>query len=340
MLDKTTSAVTESSIRNIGRILIDVTQPLKARFRALFTLRNIGGPAAINCIAACFADSSALLKHECAYCLGQMQDERVLGVLSSVLKDQQQEAIVRHEAGEALGAIGSLTSLDVLQEYCDDDSTAVAETCRLAVDRIKWVHNEGAASETLSLNPYSSVDPAPPAIEQNVRSLKITLLDEALPLFERYRAMFALRNLGCEDAILALAEGLERAGSALFRHEVAYILGQTQHTSAVCQLDRSLRKTTESAMVRHECAEALGAIATQACTHALGEFLRDDERLVRESCEVALDMCDYESSGQFQYADGLDTVTHPGDTVTQAGDTVAQAGNTVTQSVSVTDSAS
>ena len=100
MLGKTTSAVTDSSIRNIGRILIDVTQPLKARFRALFTLRNLGGPTAINCIAACFTDSSALLKHECAYCLGQMQDERALCVLSDVLKDQQQEAIVRHEAGE------------------------------------------------------------------------------------------------------------------------------------------------------------------------------------------------------------------------------------------------
>lgn len=120
--------------------------------------------------------------------------------------------------------------------------------------------------------------------------------------------------------------GLEFAGSALFRHEVAYILGQTQHTSAVSQLDRSLRKTSESAMVRHECAEALGAIATHECTHALGEFVQDDERLVRESCEVALDMCDYESSGQFQYADGLDTVIH--------------AGNTLTQSVSINDGTS
>ena len=32
----------ESKIRKIGDILVDVGKPLKARFRALFTLRNIG----------------------------------------------------------------------------------------------------------------------------------------------------------------------------------------------------------------------------------------------------------------------------------------------------------
>ena len=87
----------------------------------------------------------------------------------------------------------------------------VAETCRLAVERIKWLHSDRATSETLSPNPYSSVDPAPPAVEQDVKALKITLLDETMPLFERYRAMFALRNIGSEDAILALGEGMSVA---------------------------------------------------------------------------------------------------------------------------------
>lgn len=41
--------------------------------------------------------------------------------------------------------------------------------------------------------------------------LRDALLDEARPLFERYRAMFALRNVGGKEAALALAEG--EAGS-------------------------------------------------------------------------------------------------------------------------------
>lgn len=34
----------------------------------------------------------------------------------------------------------------------------------------------------------------------------------------------------------------------------------------------------------------------------LKEYRKDPERVVRESCEVALDMADYEVSQQFQYA--------------------------------------
>ena len=81
----------------------------------------------------------------------------------------------------------------------------MAETCVLAVERINWLHSD--KSETLSSNPYSSVDPAPPAVSQDIESLRTSLLDESLQLFERYRAMFQLRNLGSEDAILVLAEG-------------------------------------------------------------------------------------------------------------------------------------
>lgn len=60
--------------------------------------------------------------------------------------------------------------------------------------------------------------------------------------------------------------------------------------------------------VRHECAEALGAIGTKECEAILKEFLADEKRVVKESCEVALDICEYEMNGNFQYADGLQTI--------------------------------
>lgn len=34
----------------------------------------------------------------------------------------------------------------------------------------------------------------------------------------------------------------------------------------------------------------------------LFSYLSDDKRVVKESCEIALDMCEYESSPEFQYA--------------------------------------
>ncbi|TWW57408.1 Deoxyhypusine hydroxylase [Takifugu flavidus] len=104
----------------VGEILVDPGFGLTRRFRALFTLKNLGGADAIEWISKAFKDDSALLKHELAYCLGQMQDKQAIPTLSAVLKDAEQEPMVRHEAGEALGAIGDPVVLDLLKEYSQD----------------------------------------------------------------------------------------------------------------------------------------------------------------------------------------------------------------------------
>lgn len=301
------TAPTES-VRDIGYVLQNKTKPLKDRFRALFTLKNLGGNDAIDIIASCFDDSSALLKHELAYCLGQMQDKYAIPSLITVLEDKSQEPMVRHEAGEALGAIGSPEVLDLLKTYSQDPVIEVAETCQLAVERIVWLEKQRNQEEAgLLANPYSSVDPAPPASNVDVQALRSNLLDESLPLFQRYRAMFTLRNIGSKDAVLALADGL-KCKSALFRHEIAYVLGQIQSDACVTQLTANLVDEKENAMVRHECAEALGSIATDEAMTVLQKYLKDSERVVRESCIVALDMSEYENSDQFQYADTLQKV--------------------------------
>lgn len=77
---------------------------------------------------------------------------------------------------------------------------------------------------------YTSIDPAPPSsgllagkgiptgvARDDVKALRETLLDPKLPLFERYRAMFTLRNIGTTEAVDALADGF-RDDSALFKY--------------------------------------------------------------------------------------------------------------------------
>lgn len=82
-------------INKIGAVLNDKNRPLKERFRALFTLKNIGGQTALENISRCFEDDSALLKHELAYCMGQMQDPNAIPFLINVLEDKSQEPMVR-----------------------------------------------------------------------------------------------------------------------------------------------------------------------------------------------------------------------------------------------------
>lgn len=94
--------------------------PLAQRFRALFTLKSLGGLRAIEVIAKGeplaaartaatrvltdrgalapgFDGESALLGHELAYCLGQLKDPRALPILTKVLEDDQEHVMVRHE---------------------------------------------------------------------------------------------------------------------------------------------------------------------------------------------------------------------------------------------------
>ena len=78
-----------------------------------------------------------------------------------------------------------------------------------------------------------------------------------------------------------------------------------QHPAAVPALRAALEHSSENPMVRHEAAEALGSIGKEECLAVLQHYRGDIERVVKESCEVALDMLEYENSEQFQYADGL-----------------------------------
>lgn len=95
----------------------------------------------------------------------------------------------------------------------------------------------------------------------------------------------------------------------MFRHEIAYVLGQIQSPLSVSALRANLEDVNENHMVRHECAEALGSLATEECVNILNKFLHDKEMVVKESCEVALDITDYEKSNEFQYANGLTAAT-------------------------------
>ena len=66
--------------------------------------------------------------------------------------------------------------------------------------------------------------------------------------------MFSLRNLNSDDAAMALVSGLQDS-SALFRHEIAYVLGQMQRPVTATALIAVLERKDEHRMVRHEAAE-------------------------------------------------------------------------------------
>uniref|UniRef100_A0A7S0R6P0 Deoxyhypusine hydroxylase n=1 Tax=Pyramimonas obovata TaxID=1411642 RepID=A0A7S0R6P0_9CHLO len=363
---------------------LDTDLDLPDRYRAMFSLRGVGGMDAIDALLEGLEDESLLLRHEICFLLGQMQAPVAARALSEVLSDSNEHAMVRHEAAEALGAIGTTICHESLKAHEFDDCQEVRETCQLALRRIADLQQEGgmhkdnstahlghraleaeaelpnksessikspdppAAAEAVKANlsmeerlmtgstkekmaqaaavaahgaaaasesPYFSVDPAPAMdTDESSAHLRAVLLDESGDMFERYKALFTLRNRGGPEELDALT-AVFGATSALLKHEVAYVLGQLQKDGAVETLATILEDKNENAMVRHEAAEALGSIAVPRCIELLKEYMKDDDPIVSDSCEIALDILEYEVSGAFQYADMAPSIPSSGHAV-------------------------
>lgn len=130
------------SVAELRHRLLDSNLPMFQRMRAVFALRNRGGPEAVEALAAAFADPSALLRHELAYVLGQMGDAHAVPFLTEVLRKPHEHVMVRHECAEALGAIGQPESVPILQQFLNDPNPEVSESCEVALDLIAWVNSK------------------------------------------------------------------------------------------------------------------------------------------------------------------------------------------------------
>lgn len=302
----------------------DHSKPLAQRMRSLFHIRTLNTKEGRSALVAGLYDqkNSTLLRHEIAYVLGQMQALDVEEDLVKVMCNEADDVIIRHEAAEALGALGAFNSLEILRKYWQDANQPleVRQTCELSVKRIERLLEEKHAksasdskrSQVNAGEEFGTVDPTDAfrvdelqTIRKDTSSEEITraekngdvdlnelesiLVDEIQPIENRYKAMFSLRNLNTDAAILSLAKGLRDTSSTLFRHEIAFVLGQMENKQAITALKNCLENEAEHEMVRHEAAEALGAISNKEATDLLKAYRNDSSQIVRESCEVALD---------------------------------------------------
>jgi deoxyhypusine monooxygenase len=71
-----------------------------------------------------------------------MQDSNAVPHLVRRLEDESEDAIVRHEAAEALGAIGDRVALATLETFKNDPEVVVAESCEVALDLLEWISSD------------------------------------------------------------------------------------------------------------------------------------------------------------------------------------------------------
>ena len=213
----------EAAIKRLHTKLQNGNLSLPQKYRILFSLRNCSNASALNALLLALKDDSALLRHDVAFALGQRQDTAAIQALKGLLEDPNEHCMVRHEAAEALGAIGTPECLRPVACQVASPVPEVAETCLLAQQRIQYFAGATGAEQSK----FGSVDPTPPfPTATPAATLSETLLSSTSSLFDKYRALFALRDQGGDAAVDAMAACLRTSRSTLLKHEVAYVLGQ------------------------------------------------------------------------------------------------------------------
>lgn len=213
-------------------------------------------------------DSSVLVRREAAYLVGQMGRTGPLQKLRSTVRNVAEHPKVRLAAAEALGAIGDARVLPFLRECAcaleRETTPEVRRGCRLAVARLEWLAQGGDPSAPSSA--YEGVDDVEQARPLDVNALGAIVRNSAGDSYERYSAIFALREMGSAEAVAQLCEALKGSEGdfAPFRYELAFVLGQMASANAVEALVGALMDKNEKEEVRYEAAEALGAIGVRS----------------------------------------------------------------------------
>ncbi|KAM7538668.1 hypothetical protein Aperf_G00000048016 [Anoplocephala perfoliata] len=330
------SAVSEEALRTWGSELRDSKVSLVERTHAMWGLRCAHKASATPLMVAFLTEvhppepaSNAFLQHETAYSLGQSGDTSAVADLEKALRDSHHEPIVRHEAAEALAALASAPGAniahikEVLTEFRNINIDAIAETCEVGLGRVEWIESgknkvaDPAAELARSKFPNIHVDPAPafePTAGHSIAELRRIILSPSEPLFSRYQALYSLRNAAVatspppSEVVDALCAGVAAPGSALLRHQVAFILGELSIPCTGDALIARLQDAKEAAWVRHESALGLGKVLraaeaeekegkqAQRVRDALVAGCKDPEPVVRDSCIVALDVPAYLAS--------------------------------------------
>lgn len=287
-------------------VLQNSASSVKEKYEVLFHLRTRNDNASVQALIDNYGtmNGSELLQHEIMYILGQMSNDIAVDFLITILNDEKQAPVVRHEAGEALSNYPDHTDriLPELQKYVDSDISVVRSTVRIAIRKLQTYSKDSNYKKYLEAN----IEPADPftaeQLKAHLKTEQIThedilkeLLNSEVEEFIKYRIIYYLRNQGDENSVKCLARLLDAANtpltSPLMRHELCFIIGQLQNKADYSFVKDALmgliKDVNEEAIVRHE------AVLTYNDIWGNEDFVEivknDKDKLVSESVEIILE---------------------------------------------------
>lgn len=117
-------------IRNLNRTP-------EERIQAAFNLENVADKESIDALGnALLADPSPVVRHECAFALGETAAPEQAGryLMEAIKKDPQY--IVKHEALLALATLGDKSFATFIKKWLDHPDQIVSESAEIALQRL------------------------------------------------------------------------------------------------------------------------------------------------------------------------------------------------------------
>lgn len=263
---------------DIVTILTTTKESIPIRYRAL-TLAYEKAPSKSALVdtltkALDVQTVSMLLRHEIAYFLGQVGNERALGILRKLLNDEAEEDIVRHEAAEAIWAVcclsgGKHEALDDVVKFVDHKNEPLAHTCKLVKAGIEWELDESSSEEedadTAKEKEDTKTVPSPKKVALPICACQSKLEEKSDHSNGVYHTFDPAGSI--PDATPKMIPQLGRtlrdqSKNLMVRYRAMFTLRNLGGSKAVSELCRALENDTSSAIMRHEIAFVLGQMAS------------------------------------------------------------------------------
>lgn len=248
-------------------ILLDQSSTAEQRIQATFQLLKENTDNAANTlIHALENDPSPIVRHECAYCLGEMDPKRSFSALVQAIEHDENIFVV-HEASLALGNLGVIEGKEILENLLNHNDNDLVLTARISLQRLD-----------MKLEPPS---------HQQIDASDI-ILDPSSSEENRVQAAFVLLRENSETAINYLLKALEQEIDPIVKHEIIFALGETADKRVIPHLIDHMRNDP-NVFVKHEAALALATLGDHSAKHAIRELLDHPNKDVIETAEIALE---------------------------------------------------
>jgi deoxyhypusine monooxygenase len=120
------------------QVILDLSTRQEERIQAAFNLENIADDESIRVMAkAMFTDPSPIVRHECAFSLGETASPKLAGPYLMQAIENDPHVFVKHEALLALGTLGDKSFVPFIETFLKHPEAEVSESAEIALQRLK-----------------------------------------------------------------------------------------------------------------------------------------------------------------------------------------------------------